>query len=180
MTKKCHYCARRSGADNFACFATLCENPSKSDPNSVLSRNHFSCICAYLHAIARNGVQSKFSAKNMCDVLPSARSSARTEMMNLISHFARRDVAPPPSTGIACCCKSRSFDLLSAESVPSSSASLPSENQPKSDRNSVLSKNISACTSMHLRAPARTNGQLFTTSKKHVRGFAVRTALCVD
>jgi len=41
--------------------------------------------------------------------------------------------------------------------------------------NSILSKNISARTSVHLRAPARTDAQPFTALQKHVRGFSVRS-----
>jgi hypothetical protein len=84
----------------------------------------------------------------MCDVSWSAQLSARPEMKKL-------NKAP------------HGF-LLS--SVPYKS--------PESDRNPVLSKIISACTSVHLRAPARTHVQRFTVPEKPVRRYSVRTALC--
>jgi hypothetical protein len=48
----------------------------------------------------------------------------------------------------------------------------------RSDRNSVLSKNISACTGVHLHAPTCTDVHRFTVPEKRVRRYSVRTALC--
>jgi hypothetical protein len=121
----------------------------KSDQNSVLSRNHTSSSCRDLHAIARKSVHSKFSAKNMCEVSWSAQSSVRPEMMKLRTTLDVGSCFP---------------GFLIKHRKPG--------------RNSVLSKNISACTSVHLRAPACTDVHRFTVPEKRVRRYRVRTDLC--